>query len=102
MVGVYAIYGQYHADPSAEETVIYYRVPEEEIRWVISSISFHALLDFLPGGPLCLALQLLDASQFLQKKKLYFPVQINVVNQQVFFLVGMFSKISWWNSVDCT
>ncbi|KAF7845065.1 Cationic amino acid transporter 9, chloroplastic [Senna tora] len=32
MVGVYAIYGQYHADPNAEETVIYYRLPEEEVR----------------------------------------------------------------------
>lgn len=43
MVGVYATYGQYHADPSAEETVIYYRIPEEEGRWVISSILSHAL-----------------------------------------------------------
>ncbi|KAG5013915.1 hypothetical protein JHK82_026051 [Glycine max] len=29
MVGVYAIYGQYHANPSAEENV-YHRAPEEE------------------------------------------------------------------------
>ena len=32
MVGVYAIYGQYHADPSAEETIVYYRIPEREAR----------------------------------------------------------------------
>lgn len=30
MVGVYAIYGQYHADPNKEETIIYHRVSEEE------------------------------------------------------------------------
>ncbi|XP_028751264.1 cationic amino acid transporter 9, chloroplastic-like [Neltuma alba] len=30
MVGVYAIYGQYHADPNGKETIIYDRIPEEE------------------------------------------------------------------------
>ncbi|XP_040995387.1 cationic amino acid transporter 9, chloroplastic [Juglans microcarpa x Juglans regia] len=29
-VGVYAFYGQYHADPSSEETVIYHRAPRED------------------------------------------------------------------------
>ncbi|KAK4270006.1 hypothetical protein QN277_023095 [Acacia crassicarpa] len=32
MVGIYAIYGQYHADPNKEETIIYHRVSEEEAR----------------------------------------------------------------------
>lgn len=32
MVGVYAIYGQYHANPTAEETTIYHEAPEEEAR----------------------------------------------------------------------
>ncbi|PON70209.1 Amino acid/polyamine transporter [Trema orientale] len=31
-MGVYAFYGQYHANPSSEETVVYYRAPEEEAR----------------------------------------------------------------------
>ncbi|KAI4356659.1 hypothetical protein L6164_000664 [Bauhinia variegata] len=30
MVGIYAIYGQYHADPSSDKTIIYSRVSEEE------------------------------------------------------------------------
>ncbi|XP_057435937.1 cationic amino acid transporter 9, chloroplastic-like [Lotus japonicus] len=30
MVGFYAIYGQYHADPSAEENAVYHEAPEEE------------------------------------------------------------------------
>ncbi|KAF7825125.1 Cationic amino acid transporter 9, chloroplastic [Senna tora] len=30
MVGVYALYGQYHADPSAQENAVYFRAPEEE------------------------------------------------------------------------
>ncbi|KAF3440093.1 hypothetical protein FNV43_RR18371 [Rhamnella rubrinervis] len=29
-IGVYALYGQFHADPSSEETVIYHRAPVEE------------------------------------------------------------------------
>lgn len=29
MVGVYAVYGQYHADPSADEN-IYHAAPQEE------------------------------------------------------------------------
>ncbi|KAB1225166.1 Cationic amino acid transporter 9, chloroplastic [Morella rubra] len=29
-VGVYAFYGQYHADPSSEETVVYRRAPRED------------------------------------------------------------------------
>ncbi|XP_061995595.1 cationic amino acid transporter 9, chloroplastic isoform X1 [Rosa rugosa] len=28
-VGIYAFYGQYHADPTAEETIIYHRAPED-------------------------------------------------------------------------
>ncbi|KAL6125841.1 hypothetical protein ACLB2K_073892 [Fragaria x ananassa] len=31
-VGIYAFYGQYHADPSADETIIYHRAPEEDSR----------------------------------------------------------------------
>jgi hypothetical protein len=38
MVGVYAIYGQYHADPSADENIVYHEAPVESPRWVISSI----------------------------------------------------------------
>ena len=30
MVGVYAIYGQYHADPNAADTIMYHRAPEDE------------------------------------------------------------------------
>ncbi|MED6187989.1 Cationic amino acid transporter 9, chloroplastic [Stylosanthes scabra] len=30
MVGVYAIYGQYHADPNAADTIMYHRAPENE------------------------------------------------------------------------
>ncbi|KEH21580.1 putative amino acid/polyamine transporter I, cationic amino acid transporter [Medicago truncatula] len=29
MVGVYAIYGQYHADPTADESIVYHEAPEE-------------------------------------------------------------------------
>lgn len=29
-IGVYALYGQFHADPSSDETVIYHRAPGEE------------------------------------------------------------------------
>jgi APA family basic amino acid/polyamine antiporter len=29
-IGVYAFYGQYHADPRSEETFIYHRAPVEE------------------------------------------------------------------------
>ncbi|XP_057757053.1 cationic amino acid transporter 9, chloroplastic [Arachis stenosperma] len=29
-VGVYAIYGQYHADPNAADTIMYHRAPEDE------------------------------------------------------------------------
>ncbi|XP_057435935.1 cationic amino acid transporter 9, chloroplastic-like isoform X2 [Lotus japonicus] len=32
MVGLYAIYGQYHADPSAEENTVYHEAPEEDGR----------------------------------------------------------------------
>lgn len=29
MVGVYAIYGQFHGDPNADETIIYHEAPAE-------------------------------------------------------------------------
>lgn len=29
-VGVYAFYGQHHADPSSEETIVYHRAPRED------------------------------------------------------------------------
>lgn len=32
MVGVYAIYGQYHADPSADENIVYHEAPVESPR----------------------------------------------------------------------
>lgn len=31
-VGVYAFYGQYHADPYADETIVYRRAPQEEVQ----------------------------------------------------------------------
>lgn len=32
-IGIYALYGQYHADPNSEETIIYHRVPREEVKY---------------------------------------------------------------------
>ncbi|GAU16473.1 hypothetical protein TSUD_167050 [Trifolium subterraneum] len=32
MIGVYAIYGQYHADPSADENIVYHEAPVESPR----------------------------------------------------------------------
>ncbi|XP_022733353.1 cationic amino acid transporter 9, chloroplastic-like isoform X1 [Durio zibethinus] len=31
-VGIYAFYGQYHANPSSDETIIYHMVPDEDAR----------------------------------------------------------------------
>ncbi|XP_034205787.1 cationic amino acid transporter 9, chloroplastic isoform X2 [Prunus dulcis] len=39
-VGIYAFYGQYHADPSSEETIIYHRASGEE-RFITNAASHH-------------------------------------------------------------
>lgn len=43
MIGVYAIYGQHHANPSAEDNIYIEAPQEEEARWVISSILYNVI-----------------------------------------------------------